>query len=106
MTDNATPRPWTRPTRYFIKGEATVTRFKDGFIILELFGTDLSESRTTANADIILQAVNSHDELVAASEALLADYDMSDSDDWCQESSTTKLFNRLGSVLTKAKGEA
>lgn len=99
MTDHATPRPWVL----------------DGFVIADpngdtptgRWGIASAEPRTNpvekqANAALIVRAVNCHDELVAALEALLHEVDR------CDDAATWRLADveaNARAALARAREE-
>lgn len=79
MSDKATPRPWRRPgwpesTNLMMAGDVRpyaqpigVSGDSSQCAVANAYGETAEQA--TANADLIVRAVNCHDELVAACEA-------------------------------------
>ena len=65
MTDGATPRPWKVTTTPFARGER-VRISGESTIVANVLSDPNKRMMSRANAELIVRAVNSHDQLVAA----------------------------------------
>ena len=65
MSDKATPRPWTASRHMLFKGNHNIGTRSNYRHVGEIWARD-NEGESDANAELIVRAVNSHDQMVMA----------------------------------------
>lgn len=106
MSNASTPIPWSFTMQEeYGKPQFTAVISGDNSKIADVkFVFLMHPSECNANAELIVRAVNSHDELVKAAERLLEHLD--DSDDCDQDGNQRDVLHALREAIAKAKGMA